>query len=217
MLIWFCFLTGILFVSLRCSRIVSLLSKFWNLTRLSLVCFVVVVVVLFWGFSSKGLISVFHSYFFIVSSPPLSRFRVGWFLGLLLTGWFFFQISSSCSLGFPPHCLPLYLSTIHDRRITCLYLPLIFDSPTMCILLFEPSYFDNIFRDLPHYFFIGIYSFLLNTVFLPTNSKKLITFIWQFNFLCLSNLIVEFAMIPSFPQGLFLLLVEFRTLWLLLF
>lgn len=84
MLIWFCFLTGILFVSLRCSRIVSLLSKFWNLTRLSLVC--CVVVVLFWGFSSKGLISVFHSYFFFCFFPSIVTL-LGWLVFRITTNW----------------------------------------------------------------------------------------------------------------------------------
>lgn len=52
---------------------------------------------------------------------------------------------------------------------------------------------------------------------IPCKQLKEIMFILQFNFLYVYNFIVQFALIPSFPQGFILLLAEFRSLWLLLF
>lgn len=170
------------------------------MTRLSCVCFIIGVSIC--GFSSKDLISVF--YYFHCFFPSI----------VTLLGWLVFRIPTNRMVLFPDLFFlmflrfPRTLSTLHGQGIICLYLPLIFDSLTV---LFGPSYFDHIFRDLPC-FCIGIYSFLLNTISLSTNLKELTMFIWQFNFLCLSNFKVEFVVIPPFPQGLFLLLAEFRTL-----
>ena len=86
MLIWFCFLIGILFVSLKCPWIVSLLSRFWIWPGWVL-C--VLLLVLIWGFSSKDLISVFyyfHCFFLSI---------------VILLGWLVFRIPTNWMILFP--------------------------------------------------------------------------------------------------------------------
>lgn len=187
-----------------------LLSGFWNLTRLSCVCFIVGVLIC--SFSSKDLISVFY-YFHCFFPSIVTRL-----------GWLDFRIPTNRMVLFPDLFFlmflrfPRTLSTSRSFHTTWPrnYLSLSSADFWLSNCAIWAIIFWSYFQRSPLFLHWNLF-FLLNTISLSTNLKKLTMFIWQFNFLCLSNFKVEFVVIPSFPQGLFLLLAEFRTLWLLLF
>lgn len=185
----------------------------WNLTRLSLVSFAIVLI---WGFSSEDLVSIFLFLLFLLflpihshSSELVCKFRIPTKWLIVLPDLFFFMF-----LRFPP-MLPtsLFFSTLHTWAITCLYHW--FLTLELCTFYYLGHPILIIFSEISFIAF-SIQSILLNIISLPTNLRKLIMFVLQFDFLCIYN----YSLIccnSIISPGFILLLVEFRTLWLLLF